>query len=208
MKKSFAVILCVSILCVCALSACGKKNAAATASPAEVSVVPETDNAPVTGETKEFSIEINGEKQVVPMTYTQFDLSELGGPTVSLYVDDATYDIYPFGGEYDIVPKTDPDDAVSRIHLSFMKNTTAEDAAKARLTDGAPGATVADNGTVHLDNCDAPSVLLTATDYTETIYYVNSGKGAVCISVFAFKSSDAGLAARLNVTAKTILVNS
>ena len=152
-----------------------------------------------TGETKTFTLALEGVDEQVEMTRLALDLGLFGGPVVSLYVDTGRYSCFAFEGDYTIAPAgEDPDNGA---HIAWLAGQTADICAEEALTGGA---NTQDGGMVELGSWEAYCVLIDDGSAWQTRYYIPVGEDTLALTVYGTAETAEGHAVRLTASLKTL----
>lgn len=218
-------LFCVLCLSVTALAGCGTKapeESDASTPPAQSQkpasgtnlTVPDTPGTEQSsspwgelqyGETKDFTIMIEGMEETVTMTYMVIDFSWRNAPNVAMYIDRERYTCGAFEGEYDVVPIESGEDPICRLHIFPNEGKTAQeyyDELKPRIVEGW-GEVITGEGTTQLDG----HTTLFITTETSTYYFIDYDGGCVSVSLNIYNPEAVeGHGGRLAETVKTVMI--
>lgn len=111
---------------------------------------------PEYGDTKDFEINIEGQKETVTMTYAEIDYSQMAKINVGFYVDLERYNVSAFEAEYDILPIASGEYPMCRVHILPREGKSLEEAvAETKKIIKTNGGTTIEEGEVELDNYTA-----------------------------------------------------
>lgn len=208
MRKSVSALLCVGLLSMSMLAACGKTEESSSPSdlspeksPEAVQNTEDTFAIPQkTGETKIVEVTVEGEKQDIEMSEY---LCTVNGKNISIYIDDANYTVFSFEGEVQICPGTDVGvGPVARVHLSYWENEASDAMAQERLD---ANSNAVDGGIVKIGEYDA-NYVIDAYENTCDVYYIPMGDDTLAVSATVFGEGAEGHFPRMLAMVGTVSV--
>ena len=111
---------------------------------------------PQYGDTKDFTIDIEGNEESVTMTYAEIDYSHMAKVNVGIYIDLERYTLREFEAEYDILPVATGEYPVCSVHILPWEGKSVEEAvAESKKVIANNDDTTIDEGNTELDNYTA-----------------------------------------------------